>query len=55
MFAASALRIDDLDVYMRVATYEEKINKDAELFIHHVKWLPMSQRFEVFKDSIEYF
>ena len=42
IFAASCLRIDDLDVYMRVTTYEEKINKDAEAFIHNVKWLPLT-------------
>lgn len=52
MFAASCLRIDDLDVYMRVSTYEEKINKTAETFIHNVKWLPLSQRFEIFRDSV---
>ncbi|CDW82479.1 UNKNOWN [Stylonychia lemnae] len=51
----STLRLDDLDVYLRIVTYEEKINKDAEKFIQRVKWTPMSNRYEIFQESIEYF
>jgi hypothetical protein len=29
----SALRIDDIDVYLRIITYEEKITRDAEKLI----------------------
>lgn len=29
----SSIRLDDIDVYLRIATYEEKINKEAEKFI----------------------
>jgi hypothetical protein len=29
----STLRIDDIDVYLRIVTYEQKIFRDAEKFI----------------------
>ena len=49
---ASSLRVDDIDVYLRIVTYEEKINKQANKFIQRMKWLPLSHRFEVFEESI---
>jgi len=51
----SALREDDIDVYMRIITYDEKITKHAEKFIQRAKWVPFSKRFDVYRDSIEYF
>ena len=51
----SALRIDDIDVYIRVTSYEEKVNRSTDKFINRTKWLPMSHRFDVFKQTQEYF
>jgi|LauGreDrversion4_2_1035121.scaffolds.fasta_scaffold3868905_1 hypothetical protein len=51
----SALRSDDIDVYLRCATYEEKVTRLADRFIQHAKWLPITERFNVFKDSIRLF
>lgn len=51
----SALRADDIDVYLRTATYEEKITRKAERFIQRAKWCSMSHRFDIYQDSIEYF
>ena len=44
-----SLRIDDIDVYCRVNSYEAKCNKNIEKFIQRAKWVPMSHRFDVFK------
>ena len=51
----SALRADDLDVYFRVVTYEERATRGAERFIQRAKWLPLISRFEVFSGSVQYF
>ena len=29
----SAIRVDDIDVYFRVATYEERVTRNTEKFI----------------------
>ena len=50
-----SLRIDDLDVYMRIVGYEEKCQRSAEKFINRVKWAPLSHRFDVFSQTQEYF
>jgi hypothetical protein len=46
--------MDDIDVYLRQVTYEQKINREAERFIQRCKWVPLSHRFEIFQESIEY-
>lgn len=51
----SSIRIDDIDVYLRIVTYEEKINKQADKFIHRIKWLPLRHRQDIFEDSIQQF
>ena len=51
----SVLRLDDIDVYLRQITYEEKISRSAERFMHRAKWLPLSHRFEIYKKSVFYF
>ena len=51
----SALRADDIDVYLRVAAYEEKCTRKAERFIQRAKWVPLSHRFDIYSESIEYF
>lgn len=46
--------MDDIDVYLRHVTYEQKINREAEKFIQRCKWVPLTHRFEIFQESIEY-
>ena len=51
----SALRADDIDVYLRCITYEDKVSRIAEKFVRKAKWLPLTHRFEIHKDTIETF
>ena len=51
----SALRADDIDVFLRLAVYEEKTTRKAERFIQRAKWVPLSHRFDIYQDSVEYF
>ena len=53
--ALSALRADDIDIYLRNTTYQEKITRKADKFVQRAKWVPMSQRFELYSDSVKYF
>lgn len=45
----SALRIDDMDVYNRIVTYEEKCSRAANKFINKAKWAPLSHRFDAYR------
>ena len=51
----SALRLDDLDVYNRIVTYEEKCSRGANKFINKTKWTPLTHRFDVYMRHQEYF
>ena len=51
----SALRADDIDVYLRCITYEEKITRWVEKILAKAKWLPLTHRFEIYSASIEEF
>ena len=51
----NSLRLDDLDVYTRIASYEEKCNRAAQRFINRAKWAPLSHRFDIFTQAQEYF
>lgn len=51
----STLRVDDIDVYTRLVTYREKLNIDADKFIDRIKWTPISNRFDIYSDSIQEF
>ena len=44
----SALRLDDIDVYNRVVTYEEKCNRSLSKFVNKCKWAPLNHRFDVY-------
>ena len=44
----SALRIDDLDVYNRIVTFEEKCGRAATKFVNKAKWAPLSYRFDIY-------
>ena len=51
----SALRIDDLDVYNRIVTYEQKCSSASDKFVHKAKWMPMTRRFDVYTKHQQYF
>lgn len=42
------LRVDDIDVYNRIVSYEDQCNKPAEKFINRAKWVPLSHRFDIY-------
>ena len=52
---ASAIRADDIDIYLRYVTYEEKSTRNAERFIQRAKWVPMTARFEVYRLAVLYY
>ena len=51
---SSTLRADDIDVYLRLITYEEKITRLADVFVNKAKWVPLTKRYDIYKQSIEY-
>ena len=51
----SVLRPDDIDIYLRCITYEERIAGTADKFVQRAKWVPLVHRFEVYKDSVQHF
>ena len=51
----SALRIDDVDVYNRVVTYEQKCSRAASKFVNKAKWAPLTHRFDVYTRHQQYF
>ena len=51
----SAIRADDIDVYLRTITYEEAITRNTERFIQRAKWIPNGQRFKIFDESNKYY
>lgn len=50
--AQSCIRSDDIEIYMRHVTYADKINKLVNKFIARLKWLPLSQRYDVFESVV---
>mgnify|MGYP006091531913 CR=1 FL=1 len=47
--AQSAIRADDIEVYLRHVAYAGKINKVVHKFLARLKWMPMCSRFEIFE------
>jgi hypothetical protein len=50
--AQSAIRADDIEVYLRHVAYAGKINKVVNKFLSRLKWMPMCSRFDVFEAVI---
>lgn len=50
-----SLRIDDIEVYSRIIAYETKCNRAIQKFVQRAKWVPLSQRFEIYTQTQEYF
>ena len=49
----STIRQDDFEVYLRLKTYHNKINRLGQKLIHKIKWLPFLKRFEMWQQSRE--
>ena len=47
----SCIRMDDFEIYIRAQAYELKLFRTIEKFIARINWLPMSKRFDLFKES----
>jgi hypothetical protein len=46
-----SLRVDDIDIFTRIVSYESACNKPVEKFINRAKWVPLAHRFDVYKQS----
>jgi hypothetical protein len=51
----SALRADDIDVYLRLTTYMDRVTRGTDRFIQRAKWVAFSHRWEIYEDAIRYF
>ena len=47
----SAIKQDDFEVFLRVKTYQNKVNRLAKKVIHNIKWLPYLNRYDIWKES----
>lgn len=52
--AISAIRQDDVEIWLRRQTYLNKCLRVFYKFIDKMKWIPMSHRFEIFEESMIY-
>ena len=48
---SSSIRMDDLEVFMRVDTYRQQLLRLGEKFAIGVKWLPHTSRYNIWKAS----
>lgn len=44
----SSLRIDDIDIFTRLSSYETICNRPIEKFINRAKWVPLNHRSDVY-------
>lgn len=47
----SSVRQDDLECFMRIQSYRNKLFRTSSKFVTEVKWLPYSSRFDIWGDS----
>jgi hypothetical protein len=47
----SSIRQDDLEVYMRITTYRNKLFRLPEKLATTLRWIPYSDRFEIWQES----
>jgi hypothetical protein len=46
-----ALRLDDIDIYTRIVSYESACNKPVEKYINRAKWVPLSHRYDIYTQA----
>jgi len=51
----SIIRRDDIEVYLRSVTYDQRVNAQMSKFLARIKWLPLYRRFDIFIDAVESF
>ncbi len=51
----SIIRQDDIEIYLRTVTYEQRINRLMTKFTARLKWLPLYRRFEIWVDAIDHY
>ena len=49
----SSIRMDDVEVFLRRTTYEQKLNKLVGKFLGRLKWMPLERRWEVWTAAVE--
>jgi hypothetical protein len=47
------LRQDDLEVYLRTVTFEERVNALVNKFLSRIKWLTLRKRDQTFVGAVE--
>ena len=47
----SSIRHDDVEVFLRIATYRYKLFRVPEKLAASIKWLPYSRRFDIWSQS----
>jgi len=51
----SIIRRDDIEVYLRSVTYDQRVNALMSKFLARIKWLPLYRRFDIFIDAVDSF
>lgn len=51
----SIIRQDDIEVYLRTVTYDQRINRLISKFLARMKWLPLYRRYDIWTDAVESF
>lgn len=51
----SAIRADDVDVYLRVKSFEEKVQAKNMKALQRLKFLALEDRFDMFEQSVRKF
>jgi hypothetical protein len=49
------LRLDDIEIYTRIVSYESACNRPSEKYINRAKYVPLSHRFDVYQQAQERF
>lgn len=49
----SSIREDDIEIYLRHITYAEKINKLINKWVAGLKWMPLSNRYDIFDQMVD--
>ncbi len=46
-----SLRVDDIDIFTRIVSYETACNRLIFKFINRARWVPLAHRFDVYAQS----
>lgn len=51
----SIIRRDDVEVYLRTVTYDQRVNQLMSKYLARLKWMPLYRRFEIWTDAVDAF